>query len=730
MRVAVLKRRDGSKHLVKCYHVSEFHITSIDHLGVTAGRGINYINNILTFDIESTSVIDVEKPYAFMYLWTMVIDGVPIYGNYWHEFFNLLDRVVDWLEPSYKSEHLVCWIHNESFEFQFFKEFLITRYGSIDVFAIDNRKVIKCTLHNGLEFRCSYKLTNMSLDKATKFEKGVEHVKLVGDLDYHKYRTPLTPITQMEFSYAIGDTYILWELIKNTLINNDDTLKTIPLTSTGYVRRAMRKATRQEEGYRKYFYRNWLTVDVFTLLVEAGRGGDTHANRLLSGRLLENCIDSYDKKSSYPWQIYSQFFPIEKFTRYGSLDSISEFNGLLRDYALLFRVTFVNLRVIDNDSFSYISISKTRGRVGRVVADNGRILSVLDETKGLDGIAMVTMTLTDVDFRIIRENYTWDNMLIYDVYYARYGLLPDSIRQTTLEWFRRKCELGYCKDTYEEYSLDDWLEEIKDLVTANTIEDVEYMYNSYKRLLNAIFGMEYTNPCREIIDIEEHGADDVVTWKPKQEPNISEALEKYMKSWNSFNVYAVGVWTTAWGRSELYDLLKATSTNGNMAAYWDTDSSKAHIVDPKPIEELNARLMAKAERLGAVIDVRGVKNYMGLCEKETKVPYFEFKTLGAKKYAYRDSKGVHVTISGVVKNIAPKELKKVDNLKNGFVFEKAGGKVLYYNDAPIHTLELDDGCVIETASSVAIADSTYTVGMTDEYRVLLGQFDEVEYEWQ
>ena len=111
---------------------------------------------------------------------------------------------------------------------------------------------------------------------------------------------------------------------------------------------------------------------------------------------------------------------------------------------------------------------------------------------------------------------------------------------------------------------------------------------------------------------------------------------------------------------------------------------------------------------------------MGVYEHENKEPIAEFKTLGAKKYAYVDAKGLHCTISGVSKKLGAEELKSIDNFRIGFVFRDAGGMELYYNDnVGIHQ-ETVNGCTFTTASNVAMIDGTYTIGITEEYAELIG----------
>ena len=63
-------------------------------------------------------------------------------------------------------------------------------------------------------------------------------------------------------------------------------------------------------------------------------------------------------------------------------------------------------------------------------------------------------------------------------------------------------------------------------------------------------------------------------------------------------------------------------------------------------------------------------------------------------------------------------------LKEGFVFHDAGGTELIYNDFP-ECKEIEvDGHKLPITSNVVIRDSTYTLGITAEYRELLFNISE------
>lgn len=695
MRPVRITRSDGAKDLMPAYSVDDFPYHKLNTTFKLTKAGKNpaaYSMTFGMFDIETTTILDAERAFGYMYHWQIDLGGYLCYGRYWDDFFRFIDKAVEVLHVD-DENRLVIYVFNLAFEYQFLYRFLQDRYGELRIFATAPRKPLRVNCSNGLEFRCAYKLTNMSLAKACENEAGVQHWKAKGDLDYRKIRTADTYINGVEFGYCMTDVVCGYELIQQRLKNEHDNLDTIPMTSTSYPRRDVRKSCRKDKTYRKkIFLKNVLSKEVYILLKEASRGGNTHANRFLSGRIWrsegDTHIDSFDKVSSYPAQLLYNPFPMTAFTRYGNLDNWEELDMLRGDgkRALLFRVTFEHLRIKEHVPVPYIAEAKCRDIPRGIVLDNGRVLNTPEGSA-------ISMTLTDIDWDIIRRQYEWDNCAIYDVYFADYGYLPEAITKVIKDYFRIKCELKYAIEHGED------------------TEDMHYLYGKIKNKLNGIFGMMYTDPIHLVIKQDPESGE----WL-QEVPDIEKALEKYNKSYNSFLVYSWGTYTTAWGRKELQDLLDVT---GDGTIYTDTDSSKAINADLAAIERLNQQLMEKCIQRGAYCDVKGERFYLGLIEKENKEPIKAFKTLGAKKYAYVDRKGLHTTISGVNKKLGAKEMGTIDNFVPGFVFQEAGGLELYYNDEDIHDIVID-GCRMQTAANIGMVDGEYTLGITDEYSELIG----------
>ena len=703
MRLACIKRFDGGEDVIETYDIHDFPYENLNTKALTCKHKKKpkyLVYTFATFDIETTTIDNgVDTPYGFMYHWQMDVGGYVVTGRRWEEWVKFMLKLVEIFKTD-ETRNFVVYIQNEAFEFQFIRDFLNEHFGGFRVFASQRRKPIYVTTGNGIQFRCSYKLTNMSLEKAVQNELGVVHCKAAGDLDYRVIRTADTPLDDTEYGYCVSDVVSLYELIERRFINERDNLESIPMTSTGYVRRDCRNACRKDEDYREEFLKQEMTENVYKLLMEAGRGGNTHANRYMSGRVWHN-VDSFDVASSYPAQMFLRKFPVSKFTPYGEIESMTELDGLLSEYACLFRVIFTGLEVRDNIGMPYIAISKATAHSKHLRLDNGRVLSVINREDRENDRGYLALTLTDVDFQIIKEQYTWDDMSISDFHIATYGYLPEALLSQVMAYFKAKTEL---KDKIKEADKRGDEEE-----TAN----LAYLYAKSKNRLNGIFGMCYTNPVHNVISINEDGE-----WI-EDAPEIADALKKYWKSRNSFLVYAWGVWITAWARRHLEDLFNALGQD--KVIYGDTDSGKAVDVDISKIDALNAKIMALADKRGAYCDYNGTRYYMGIYEHENKVPIAKFKTLGAKKYVYEDEKGLHVTISGVSKKLGAKELGSIDNFVPGFIFKDAGGLTLYYNDAEqgIHQITVD-GCTMTTASNIGMVDSTYEIGITQEYAELIG----------
>ena len=124
---------------------------------------------------------------------------------------------------------------------------------------------------------------------------------------------------------------------------------------------------------------------------------------------------------------------------------------------------------------------------------------------------------------------------------------------------------------------------------------------------------------------------------------------------------------------------------------------------------------------GVAQDPSGNKYYLGIYEHDG--TYKKFITMGAKKYAYTDGNdNLHITIAGVGKKRGAIEMAAhggIQAFQEGFTFYDAGGTESVYNDI-IEPFKVDiDGKSLNITSNCLIRSSTYTLGMTGDYKRIL-----------
>lgn len=624
-----------------------------------------YIDLVTAFDIETTRLEEIEQ--SVMWIWQMALaPDLCIVGRTWDEFIDMISRI----REAVGNRVLVCYVHNLSYEFQFLAG--VMEFKTKDVFAIKSRKVLKARF-GPIEFRCSYLHSNMSLEKYLESMR-VEHKKLT--MDYTVRRYPWSSVSAADLAYCVNDVCGLVEAIRREMELDDDTLLTIPLTSTGYVRRDAKRVMHHSRQHIQTIIPDY---DTFVMLRQAFRGGNTHANRHYAGYILED-VKSYDRSSSYPDVLVNCKFPMSPWYDHGYQrpDQVAEL--LSSGKALLMRIALAHVQLRDDmEPCPYLPRDKCQKCIN-AACDNGRVLSA----------DYVEIVVTDIDWRIINRQYVADSYVFMDIRSSRYGYLPRGLRDLNIEYYRAKTGLKGDPDS-------------------------EYFYMKSKNKLNSIYGMTAQNPLRDLIEYQAANVENNGGFV--ESPAGQEEYDKlHNRMWTS---YAFGVWVTAWAR---WRLQQGIDLAGYGFVYADTDSVK-YIGDIDWTDYNQRRKRDSLESGAYADDRRGVRHYMGIYEAED--PYKRFRTWGAKKYAYEDPAGnLHVTVSGVSKKLGGQELAAAGGLEAfapGFVFRLAGGVELRYNDIVNKVLNID-GHDLRISRNVVIRDSTYALGITSEYQDLIKYF--------
>lgn len=638
---------------------------------------------VTAFDIETTRIPALNQSVMYTWQWHFSDPlNVCVIGRTWDEWKTFISILCDLIPDN---TQLIIYDHNLSYEFQFIRAFY--DFQNDEVFAVRPRKILYCSMYDKLIFRDSYLHSNMSL-KTFLSKMQVKHQKVSGiEFDYHKLRYSWTPLTDLEMQYICNDVIGLCEAIETELIHDSDTLYTIPLTSTGYVRRDAQRALYIESHFGSIpgILPDWKT---YVLLREAFRGGDCHCSRYHAGATLKN-VHSYDRSSSYPDVVCTCDYPIAPFVKVeGEItkEKIAEF--INEHVPFICRCLFHNIRLRDQYwPDPYLSKSKCIN-VENPKIDNGRILKA----------DSLQTTITDIDFQIILETYEFDDLYIPDCMTSKYGPLPRKLITLVADYYKMKTRLKGKKEQ-------------------------AILYEKFKNKINAIYGMMAQDPVREPL-LYDNG-----DWNYDTQLR-SDLLAKYNE--NAFLPYQWGVWTTSWARFRLFEGIKIVGAYNFV--YCDTDSVK--FIGEADFSKFNRRAIRWAKESGAAaLDSKGRMHYIGEFEPER--DYYRFRSWGAKKYAYQyeENGPTEATISGVVKVAEyddkgePVQLSgglEIDKhggleaFKDGFVFREAGGLTPIYNDDDYGPYTID-GHTIDITRNICLVDTTYTVSVKEDYMDIIDE---------
>lgn len=653
---------------------------------------IYYYNIPCAFDIETTSFYDNNEKVGLMYVWQFGICGYVFIGRYWKEFITLLNEIKQELDINYDNR-LCIYVHNLAFEFQFIRKL----FKWVEVFSIDSRKPIYAITNYGFEFRCSYLLSGYSLSKVGENLLKYKCKKLVGELDYELKRHNETPLNEIELEYCYNDVMVIMSYIQEK-IELEGGITKIPYTKTGYVRNYCRnmclyESKSHKQGGKKYkTYHSFIKslsieVDEYKQLKRAFMGGFTHSNALNTNKIIYN-VKSFDFTSSYPYCMISEQFPMSK----GKLIEVDEYNfkKYLNLYCCVFDIKFVNIKPKINYE-NYISYSKCFKCINPVL-NNGRIVNA-DE---------IITTITNVDYDIIERCYTWKYIKIGKFRIYEKGYLPTNFILSIIKLYKDKTQL-------------------------KGVEGKEIEYMQSKEMLNSCYGMCVTDIARDEFI---YNNDIWETIKPNDE-KLKNELSKYNNSKKRFLFYVWGIFVTAYARRNLFTGIFEFK---NDYIYSDTDSIKVinyenHMEYINKYNEYTQKKLQKACNYHNIAinelqpkTIKGETKLLGIWDNDGL--YDIFKTLGAKRYMYKQNNEYHVTIAGTNKHLGGMYIKTLkrpfEQFNNGLIIPPSfTGKLTHtYIDETRQGVILDyKGKALEynALSGIHMEKCEYNLSLTSQY---------------
>ena len=687
--------------MIYCTELTDDYLFNLNLEFIKNNKKCEYLNIECALDIETSSVTIEGDKFAFSYIWMFGIKyGTDVfYGRTWDELLDLLDKVSSFFNLGV-DKLLTVYVHNLGYEFQFMRKY----FEWSSVFAVADRKPVKATTTKGIEFKDSYILSGYSLENTAKNLSKYKVKKLVGDLDYSKVRTHETPLTDVEMKYCENDILVILAYIKEQIEQQGGNITRIPLTNTGRVRKYVKdncyytSKSHKKSSKSKYIkYRKImddLTLDLPTYkqLKRSFMGGFTHSNPNLTNKILED-VDSIDLTSSYPTVMLSDKFPMSR-GRPLKFTTVKELKNLMNKYCLVLDLKLVGVKNKLGYE-SYISESKCFKLLNPII-NNGRVFEAEE----------LQITITDVDFNIIEQVYSWDEISVHNVTGFVKNYLPKSIIESILNLYKDKTELKDVKGS-----------------------EVEYLLS--KGMLNSVYGMSVTDFIKD---------DHVYNGEWGVEPvNIDEKLEEYNTSKSRFLYYPWGIWVTAYARRNLWS---AIVNVGEDYIYSDTDSVKMlnfkkhekYVSDYNKHVGYKLKLMMKYykldEKLLTPLTIKNVPKPLGVWDYEGK--YTRFKTLGAKRYLVEENNELHLTLAGLSKKNGIKymldscdsNLAVFDMFKNQLSIpaNKTGKMTHSYIDVEKEYIIKDYLGVqtyVRSLSSIHLENCEFTLSISEQYNNFL-----------
>ncbi|MBQ2284445.1 MAG: hypothetical protein II244_02120, partial [Clostridia bacterium] len=622
------------------------------------------------YDSETSNDTDFDLGVEFVYdtwvyLWAMGIGNRIYYGRTIAQFAELLQNVIKAYELR-NDRIMIIYVHNLPYDASYIWHILFELDPDLTCLALSPNKPFVIQMHNvGIEFRCSYRLANRSLDKWCK-DLGVKQAKKTGMINYKERHTPTEKLQEEQFVYMNYDIVSLRECFKKECEVTGYNFSNIPLTSTGYVRRVFKKA--YNKGFKKYinlFQRTKPNADQYKRLCEASAGGMSEVGRHVIGRTIHGRIRHRDFDSHYPTQMECMSFPMQPITIFDAENGINAKRPVLKskidwylshNYRLILDINIKELQIKKGVTAPFLMKSKLtpESKSTDILHVNGKVVKISG------GCARVT--ITSDDYLIYREQYDFKmSVIACDAYNLE--PLPDYVRDTVREFYLGKNEL---KITYKQTGLEE--------------DRIDLMLQKNK--LNGIFGCCYSHIVRDNIQPQQD-----YKWKIEHQ-DLQKGIDTYYNTRGNCLAFQWGVRVCSSARKELHAAIAYKIGYQNFL-YCDTDSAFYKETEENKIALLkwNDELQEKSKQDGHFVTVHGQPKYFNYFDDE-KEDIVSFRALHSKCYGFITSDGkMTITVAGVPRETngikREDELQSLDNLKDGFVFRDNGGTRAVYFCHPV-----------------------------------------------
>ena len=690
-----VKTKEG-RQAIKAYTTDEMKLPILNFKEQQKNHKITkFATKYICLDTETSHT---TNECGWVYQWAAKLGGLYVYGRRPSEIIDFMQKCAEHYGLS-NSKKIILYIHNASYDLQYLKLVLRQYDPTAEFLAVDNHSIIQVDVI-GYRIICSYKLTNMSL-AALAENYAEKYDKAVGEIDYNVVRYQDQELGASDWFYMFSDVAAQDDGIKGYLkMQGYKYAYKAPITSTGFVRANCRKAAKADDYWREEFIKGRLNLEQYNLCRQCFMGGVCIASFMYSGVTIRgDHLKHLDFTSSYPARQYLDYMPTGAPSWYGQVETEEELDDLCANYCCIFILTLSgDVHIKKGVTAPCIPSSKCIHLEGELKL-NGKVVHA----------DTLTMAVCELDYKWIKRQYDFEEMEVDNMLIFERGTMPDWLKKEVFTYFKYKC----------------------------TLADGDILRAKSKNMLNSIYGMTATAILRDIFKMD----DDYILHKKDQDKEDKiKALNKYYKSYNNFMPYQYAIYTTAFARDALYQMIEMTGDNDGTEddltdvyknfLYCDTDSV-FYIETPNNTVRMSDYIEKCRDRAKNAGAYAGDK-FLGLPTEEPKIR--AFRALHSKCYAMEEWNKktgqfeLNVVIAGIpkksvkwidgkpVEKTNAQELGNIDNLNDDFTFKHCGGTRCVYNERPIehiyingHLTEIASSAVIENIEK-EISDTMYTNG--------------------
>lgn len=483
---------------------------------------------------------------------------------------------------------------------------------------------------------------------------------LKGSVAYFRYLNfefrCLGVLSDLEFETEFSEEYVEFQkkyLEGFTHFSNEYNYANMPLTQIKFVKR---KLMSYKIGTKSSYDLITMTPEEYQTVSHCWSGGLCAYNKKYVNKPLR-CISLFDFSSAYPSVMCKyDLFPV-KFVSFTLKLEKDEYLEKIKSYCVYGKVHLKNLRRKEN-----CPGIKTDLIYGYSLDYPGNINVIEDlDTKEINSASLICLYLTEIDYLTLQQFYDFELVGATDVYIYERGMLPKSLRDCVLYFFK-----------------------LKDNSKKGTIQ-----YILAKKALNSIFGLNFIDPVKTYKEVEDTNN----PFEKKLRKGLNELIFDYNEKQNSgksYTSYQWGLYICAIQRLELSKFIRK-AIDLDIWVYSDTDSLYVIRKKGKIQEFINYVNEWNKKHYSYINYLLKTKNCkLGILEKEKFIE--RFKVLGKKQYFYTEGESIVATMSGISKTRVSNYLNELN--KNVDVFKEIKrGSTLKGMQKRYH--ETEDGVYVE-----------------------------------